>query len=195
VANLLDPAINGRPDQKIHTLALLTNYDLVLQGRIARAQELLEAPAPAPNANAAGQDAGAGGVGAPLVGVAPAAPPDPKELQASIQYMQKLEVQFTGTIRSALRDPSPMVRYWAQAKLAQIADPGSREKTAQTMMQGKDWQERVLGLILANDVPRERGKALAEALKADPVPYVKDFADATIELAASSPTTRPTTAP
>jgi hypothetical protein len=88
-----------------------------------------------------------------------------------------------------------MVRYWAQAKLAELADPTSRRQTALTMIQGKDWQQRILGLILANDLPPEQGKPIAAALKADAVAYVKDLANATIEVADLPPTTRPTTAP
>jgi hypothetical protein len=127
--------------------------------------------------------------------MAPPAPLDPKVAQASIDSMNGLIATFVSSIRSTLRDPSPTVRYWAETKLAQLADPASRQNTASTMIQSKDWEERVLGLLLANDLPRAQGKAIAQALLGDPVSYVKDFASATIEVADLPPAKPPTTAP
>jgi tetratricopeptide (TPR) repeat protein len=201
VQNLINPAATGRQDERIRTLELLANYVSVLRQKIAHAQaQLSGAPAenPAPPAEAAGGD-GAGAMPTPPVaGAAPAAPPDPKQLTASIQYMQSLIDTFTAAIRDRLRDPAAIVRYWAEAKLGELADANARDATAKSMIQGKDWQERELGLILANALPREQAKGLAELVKADPEPCVKELAAATIELAdmpaAANPKTVPTPA-
>jgi hypothetical protein len=186
VQNLINPAANGREDERIRTLELLANYVNVLRSKITRAQgQLSGAPAdnPAPPANTAAGD-GAGAMPAPtVVGPAPAAPPDPKQLAASIQYMRGLSNTFTAAIRDRLRDPKAIVRYWAEAKLGELADASARDKTAASMIRGTDWQERELGLILANALPREQATGLAQLLKADPEPCVKELAAATIELA------------
>jgi hypothetical protein len=194
VQNLLNPAANGRQDERIRTLELLANYVSVLRSKITRAQgQLSGAPGdnPAPPANTAAGD-GAGAMPAPpAVAPAPAAPVDPKQLAASIQYWQGLDAAFTSAIRDRLRDPKAIVRYWAEAKLGELADPNSRDQTAASMIRGTDWQERELGLILANALPREQATGLAQLLKADPEPCVKELAAATIELA-DLPVAKPT---
>jgi hypothetical protein len=194
VQDLLDPAMNGRPDQKIHLLELLVNYTKGLREKIAHLQGQLSAPAPDANQGAgpAGNavDGGGGLLPPPPVNAEAPPPIDSKELQTQIQIMQGLDATFTAALRNTLRDPEPLVRYWAEAKLGQLSDAATRRQTAMNMLQGKDWQERLLGLILGNDLPKEQAKGLAQTLKNDPVLYVKDFADATIELA-DLPTTQP----
>jgi tetratricopeptide (TPR) repeat protein len=194
VQDLLNPVANGRIDQKIHSIELLTDYVLVLQGRIAGLQKQQS-----PAAEAAGGDQPAGNTGAgalppPPGDAAASAGPDLKARQQEIQDMQGVIGVFSGTIRAALRDPSPIVRYWAQAKLALLTSPALRKETAAVMLQGKDWEQRMLGLMVANDLPPATGKSLAQSLANDPVSYVKDFAAATIELA-NTPPPKPTTAP
>jgi hypothetical protein len=195
VQDLLNPVLNGRIDQKIHSIELLTDYVIVLRSRIADMQK----QQPAPTA-ALGGDQPVGNLGA---GALPPPPggggnlsggPGPQAQQQEIQGMEGVIGTFTATIRDALRDPSPIVRYWAQAKLGLLADPASRKETAAVMLQGKDWEQRMLGLILANALPSAAGKSLAQSLTNDPVGYVKDFAAATIEVA-DLPPSKPTTAP
>ena len=194
VQALIDPAMNGRIDQKIRTLELLTNYVFVLQGRVAQLQNQLAAPAAPATPDQPAANAGVGGL-APPSAMAPQAPPNANDARASIQNMQALINSFTSTIRSTLRDPSPIVRYWAETTLAQLATPEERRLSASTMIQGKDWEERMLGLMLANDLPKDQGRAIAQGLTGDSVRQVKDFAKATVEVADLPPATRPTTAP
>jgi tetratricopeptide (TPR) repeat protein len=190
VSDLVDPAVNGRMDQKIHTLELLTAYVTALRAKIVETQNP-KTGAAAPSADsAANADAGAGSL-APPPPMAPAPPADAAQSQAVIQHSQELIGEFTQGLRNALRDPAPIVRYWAETKLAELADPDARRATAATMVQGKDWEERVLGLILANDLPHEQCKMIVETLKADPVDYVREFAAATLEVAELPPTTKP----
>jgi hypothetical protein len=196
LGRLFDPLFNGRIDEKIHTLELLADYVLVMKARIAQLEQAVSAPAggaaatPASDAPVAGDDGGAGEL-PPPIGSAPSAPPDPKQAQASILHMQDLIVTFTSTIRANLRDPSSLVRYWAQAKLGQIADPATRQQAALMMVKGKDWEQRLLGLMLANDLPPAQGKAIASTLRADSNNDVKDLANATVEIANLPPATRP----
>jgi hypothetical protein len=195
VQALLDPIANGRMDQKIHSIALLTDYVLVLRNQIAQTQAKLSAPGATPAPNPAGDNVGAGGLPPPASAAPANVPLDPKQAKESIQNMQALASTFTSTIRTGLRDNSAIVRYWAETSLAQLSDPQSRKTAAAAMVQGQDWEERVLGLMLANDLPNADGKAIAQTLTADRVSYVKDFANATLDVANLPPSTRPATAP
>jgi len=197
VQDLVDPVINGRPDQKIHTIELLTDYVQIFRNQIAHAQSTPQAAPPAPAADAApggaAPDGGAGGI-APPPGMTNSAHAEPALTPAKIDAMKGLIGTFTAVIRGALRDPSPLVRYWAQAKLAELDETGARQSTAMAMAQGKDWEQRMLGLIIANELPRDQTKAIAGMLKDDSVADVKNYALATLEVADLPPSTQPAAA-
>jgi hypothetical protein len=201
VQDLIDPVMNGRPDQKIHTIELLTDYVQLFRRQIVHAQAVPQASTPAPAAGdlpAAGDaasgsatpDGGAGGV-APPPSMTHPAHPEVKLTQANIDAMNGMIGTFTGAIRGALRDQSPLVRYWAQAKLAELDDSGTRQATAMSMIHGKDWEQRMLGLVIANDLPHDQTKAIASVLKDDSVAEVKSYALATIDVADLPPSTQP----
>jgi tetratricopeptide (TPR) repeat protein len=177
VQAVISPLQNGRIDQKIHTLELLTAYVSVLRGKVDNAQKAAQAAAPAGVAAPAGD----GGVGElpPPTGLAPAPSGAP---QANIQDMQQKTFTFLAAIRSAERDPSPLVQYFAQTKLAELSSPADRAAAAKAMVKGTDWEQRLLGLILANDLHPDQCRPLAEALKGDSTPWVQDFAAATLDL-------------
>jgi hypothetical protein len=192
---LLAPVANGRVDQKIRSLELLTEYVSVLREKVTHTQAQLTAPAAPAVPDQLPDNTGAGGIVAPPGPAPQAAPIDPAVARASIQNMLGLINSFSSTIRSALRDQSPIVSYWAQAELARLGDRQSRLNTALKMIQGKDWEQRMLGLMVANDLPVAQGMSVAQKLTGDPVSYVSDFAKATIEVGNLPPTTRPATPP
>ena len=169
VQDVAAPAMKGTIAERIHALELLGSYVLYLRGQAA--------PAAKPAGDAAATPVG----GMPTPGSN--APRPPGGNQPAAASLQPVINSFTAAIQFDLHDPSPIVGYWAQYQAGRLDTEANRLATAMVMAQGHDWEQRVLGLMLASTLPPERLKQVTALLATDPVDYVKSLADATAAMA------------
>ena len=170
----------GKRMKKFTGLQLLGSYVIYLRDQI---KDSAKPPAGAP------APPGMGGMPAPG-NMPPRAIGNQSKANAAASTYQPIISTFTAAIQADLRDPNPIVGYWAQYQTGTLSNDADRLATALVMVQGKDWEQRVLGLMLANTLAPASAKQVAVLAASDSTDYVKSLAEA-IATTASAPVPAP----